>query len=274
MSAPKLQFHTYAPATITIGGHEIALLIKRQSVQEFAAFDRLFFRAMNNEADRLILVRRPGEEMARQERVVLSADRVAAYQASITLIEGSDLASMPDVVAQLLALVRQILGEVQPNEAWAIDDEEIKRRRRLEMTEQERANYERVQKADQEAFEAAVLQGVTDFIRVVPGQITLQDEDTGAVSDVTTGAQLLRCIGSESGVLFRLLLLIRTANTLGDQEKNASGSRSTSNSSSSARDPKATGELPQIAASAAPLVSVTTGAVTQTVPSPSGSTGM
>ncbi len=274
MSTPKLQFHTYAPATITIGGNEIALLIKRQSVQEFAAFDRLFYRAMNNEADCLILVRRPGEEMARQERVVLSADRVAAYQASITLIEGSDLASMPDVVAQLLALVHQILGEVQPNEAWAIDDEEIKRRRRLEMTEQERANYERVQKADREAFEAAVLQGVTDFVRVVPGQITLRDVDTGVVSDVTTGAQLLRCIGSDGGVLFRLLLLIRTANTLGDQEKNASGSRSTSSSSSSARDPKATGEPPQIAASAAPLVSVTTGAVTQTVPSPSGSTGM
>lgn len=274
MSEPKLEFGTYEPATLTIAGVEIALRIKRQDVGEAADFDRLFFRAMNPEADRLILVRRPGEEMERVERVVLSADRVNAYRASVALIQAAQTGTLEAATAaaeSVAMIANQILNEIQPSEQFVIDDEEIKRRRRLEMTDQERANYERVQAADRAAFEANVRKGLDAYVRVVPGQITLVDEDTGERVDVRTGAQLSRCIGSENGLLFRLLLLIREVNTLGDRAKNGSGSHSISSSSSSGRDPKASGAPPAAAPTVAPPDSATTAAVTPSEPSPSGS---
>lgn len=266
---PPLKFRTHAPVVVTIGGREIALRIKRQDVGEFAAFDRLWWRAINGEADRLILVRRPGEEMERQPRVVLSAQKVDEYRAAVEIIAvaGADAETVPKLIAMVLA----ILNDVEPREDFVIPDDEIKRRRLLEMTDQERANYERVKKADSEAFETAVRDGLHKFVRVVPGQIALEDED-GQTVDVTTGDQLAQCIGGEPGLLFRLLLEIRRANTLGDDEKNASGSRSTSSSSSNERDLKVTGAPPAVAATADLPGSVMTADATAPATSLSGST--
>lgn len=266
-----LQFRTYAPATITIAGHEIELRIKRQNLNEFAAFDRLWWRAFVKEADRFVLVRRPGEEQEREVRAGLTAEQQSGFVSALDRIEASTDETAENKVPQLLMLSRQILVAATTNEPFVIADAEIRRRRLLEMTDQERANYDRAVAADEAAFEAAVRKGLKEFVRVAPGQIAVETED-GATIEVLTGEQLLEhCIGSEANVLFDILLKIRAANTLADLEKNDSGSPSTSSPSSSERDPKVHGEPPAAAVTAAAKDSATTAAAMPPVTSPSGS---
>ena len=273
MAKPPLQFRTYAPASITIAGHPIALRIKRQNINEFAEFDRLWHRAFVREADRLVIVRRPGEEQERRSQIGLSVERQTGYAAALQIIEASPSEKVEEVVAKLVKLCRQILTEVTFSEDWLIPDAEIKRRRMLEMTDQERVNYDRAVAEDQAAFEAAVHKGLKDFVRVVPGQIAIEDE-AGQTVEVTTGEQLEQCIGSEPNVLFEILLEIRRANTLSDLEKNGSGSPSTSSLSSSERDLKAHGAPPAPAEAAATTDSATTAGATLLETSASGSTVM
>lgn len=264
---------TWEPVTVTIAGRPTTLKIKRQTLKEFSNFDRLFARAMNAESDRLVMVRRPGDEMERRERVVLSAQRVSDYQSALDIIETLATEPTTDRMKELITLARTILAEVQPNEHFVIEDDEIKRRRILELTDQERANYERLKQADNESFEQAAMEGLSKYVRVVPGQISIEDDETGEITDVTTGEQLQRAL-STSWELIQILLAIKRANTVTDQEKNESGSPSTSKTSSSERDPKATGESPVVAGSAGPLGSATTGDATPSATTPSGSTVM
>lgn len=264
---------TWEPVTVMIAGRPTKLKIKRQTLKEFSHFDRLFARAMNAESDRLVMVRRPGDEMERRERVVLTAQRVSDYQSALDIIETLATEPTTDRMKELITLARTILAEVQPNEHFVIEDDEIKRRRILELTDQERANYERLKQADNESFEQAAMEGLSKYVRVVPGQISIEDDETGEITDVTTGEQLQRAL-STSWELIQILLAIKRANTVSDQEKNESGSPSTSNTSSSERDPKATGESPAVAGSAGPLDSATTVDATPSATTPSGSTVM
>ena len=100
--------------------------------------------------------------------------------------------------AELLLLKRQ------PGEGWDIPDAEIRRRRLLEMTDEQRDEYERVAKED----EAFALQFLTDsltrYLTLAPGQVQTVD-DAGQEQDVTAGADFVRTFGGRSDVLFAAL---------------------------------------------------------------------
>lgn len=263
---------TWEPRTITLNGRPLHLLIKRQRVNEAADFDRLYFRAMHPEADRLIMIRKPGDEQAMVERAVLSIDRLAAYREALRFIEGAAGEAAPEEVATKLALlVREILTAVEPNEVYVISDAEIVRRRRLEMTDDQRRTYDALRQKDDEAFQVAVQTALYEYVRVPAGQLKL-DED-GSLTEVTTGRHLELCLGGQVHKLLEVLALVRAVNVLGDDEKKGWRSRSTSSTGVSEPRPIPTGAPSAPVTPAASTASATPEAVAPpAATSPSGST--
>lgn len=279
--APPILFRTWEPATIALGARTLRLRVKRMTVDEFAEFDRLFYRVMQRDADRMVLVRRPGEEQERISSVVVSQEQVDGFYATLEMLSQAGTTHIArraeqtitptERAKQLHLLCEAILGAIQPNERFVIEDEEIRRRRLLEMNEHERHNYERMLAEDRAAFETAVCKGLHAFVRVEPGQLSLENE-VGEVEDVTTGAQLELCLGAFPDHLFRVLMAIRSANALSDDEKNGSGSPSPSESSSNERGPKTPGASSTPAETAVPTPSATTAGATGRAKKPSGGT--
>lgn len=261
------RIRTYEPRSIDLGDNtSLTVGIKRLSVTEANLFDRLFWRAMLLESERLVLVRRPGDEQERQTTTAISAARLAELQREAAALADGD---GPAVKAFLLAA----LDELRPTDRWVVPDEEIRRRRLLEMTDDQRARYEAIVEEDKRALAAFLSEALAQFVNVHPDQLEIEDAVTGEVTPVTNGEQLARCFGARQDLLQAIVHAIRDVNELSAVQKNGSGSRSTSSTSLPARDPKATGGSSEpTAAPADSSASVTTGAATPTVMNPSGAT--
>jgi hypothetical protein len=276
--ADTLRIRRYEPATIRLLlGREIRVRVKRLDVSENADFERLFQRVTMRESDRILLARRPGEELDREVRSAISSEDLEHFTASAAILgqlRKAGKESIDAIAGQAIDVLHALLKAVAPTERFVLPDEEIRRRRYLGLTDSERASYERLKGEDEQAFEACVREALDRFVRVDPGQIELED-DAGTVTDVTTGTQLASCMGGEGAALVAILMTIRAKNRLTDDEKKDSGSRSTSTSSSSAPDQTAPGDSRRpTAGSAEPSDSVTTEVVTASVPTPSGATGV
>jgi hypothetical protein len=277
-----LRVRRFEPASVTLSsGREIRLKVKRLDVGESADFDRLFSRAMTRESDRLLLARRPGEELDREVRSAISSEDLEHFTASAAILgqlRKAGKESIDAIAGQAIDVLHALLKAVAPTERFVLPDEEIRRRRYLQLTDAERTTYDRLKSEDEQAFEGCVREALERFVRVEPGQIELEDEDADGqvtVTDVTNGLQLASVMGGEGGALVSILLIIKAKNRLSDDEKKASGSRSTSKSSSSAPDQTAPGDSRRpTAGSAEPSDSVTTEAVMASVPTPSGATGV
>jgi hypothetical protein len=254
-------------------GRPLQITIRRQTVSEWAAFDRQFWKVVNRETNRLLLVRRPGEEQERVVQSAISAEQLAHFEAQLTELQSPEgLALEPLVRAtRAIAISVALMAAVQPNERYIISDDEICRRRLLELPDSQREVFETLKKRDDAAFETCITDAFPKFITVPAGQITLEWD--GAERDVTTGADLLLCLGSHPDALFEILLAIRSVNALEADAKNESRSRSISTLGSTSSDRTAVGEKPETAApSANSPDSATTAAAMPIVASPSGPT--
>lgn len=222
----KITVSAWQPATVQVSDMGVDISLKRLTFDEARRLEHAWRRWMISYADRLGLVRLPGEEQAR------TADE----------------------------------------KAFVISDAEIRERRVSEMSVETRARYEQLLAEDQAAEIALLTLALTDFVRVVPGQITAHVGDQEI--DVTTGAQLLEFFGSRVDVLFRIVAALRARSLVSDDQKNGFGSPSTSRPSSRERDQTVTGDVPApIAAPVSTMGSVTPAAATPIATTPSGATG-
>jgi hypothetical protein len=259
-------------AVVLGDGGPLQISIRRQTLTEFAKFDRLFWKVINTEARRVLLVRRPGEERERAIESAISTDALAHFEAQLTDLQSADgLALDPaERATRAIGIAIALMGTVQPNERYAIDDEEICRRRLLELSDAQRAAYDTLKQRDDEAFEKCLQHAVT-FIDVPAGQLRV--EQAGETRPVTTGADLLLCIGRLPDALWEVLMAIRSVNALEDDAKNGSRSRSTSTLGSTSSDRTVPGDKPGTTAmNASELDSATSAAATPTAASPSGPT--
>lgn len=235
---PKLRLRAFEPATVEVAaGVTIDMRVKRLNLEDAASFEQLFRRAVTPEVDRVLLVRRPGDEQ----------DRHPA--------PASDREDAPLTFG-----------------AFIIPDEEIRRRRLEELSAEARGHVDQLRAEDVHAQRLFIDEVLGRFVRVEPGQVEWEDE-TGAVLDVTNGAQLARCFGASPVVLQRIVLALRSANEVSEVQKNGSGSRFISRPSSPEREPTASG------ASSAPTAarvddsgSATTAGATPIAENPSGPT--
>lgn len=271
----------YEPATIVVEperraedgsivpAETIEIRVKRLTVQESATFDRLFWRGVSPEAERLVLVRRPGEEQQRVADVAMTAARLEALRQEATALEQSGGSAWP--------LLTSVLTELMPTDQFLVPDEEIRRRRLVEMTDGERTRYDRLRAEDAEAYGRFLSEALGQFVRVAPGQLAFEED--GEVRDVLDGEQLAKCYGARTNILQQIALAIRAINEMTEAQKNDWRSRSDSSTSSTGRDRTAT-NLPITGTSSAPTAgrvdrsdSAMTGDAMPTAASPSGATG-
>lgn len=176
-------------------------------------------------------------------------------------------------------IYRQASGDEQEKrtlpkgrEVFAIDDEEIRRRRILEMEPQARAAFLEEEEHDSRAAYDFLVETVREYIRVAPGQIIRWESEDGETVELRgTGADLVRLYGGHRPILTRLATAVWAENNLSAALKNAFRSRSASSTSSTEPGTAAPGQRPDgIAAPAAPEASVATEAATApsaTIPS-------
>jgi hypothetical protein len=278
----KKIIRAYEPATIVVeperraddGSIEapaetIEISVKRLTVQESATFDRLFWRGVSPEAERLVLVRRPGPEQDRASDVAITSARLEALRQEATTLEQTGASAWP--------LLTSLLSELIPTDQFVVPDEEIRRRRLVEMTDGERARYDRLRAEDAEAYGRFLSEALGQFVRVVPGQLAFEED--GEIRDVLDGEQLAKCYGARTNILQQIALAIRAINEMTDAQKNDWRSRSDSSISSTGRD-RAETSRPVTGTSSAPTAapvdrsdSATTVGATPTADSLSGATG-
>lgn len=268
----KKRIVSYENVPIDIDGDSITIQVKRLSIEEHATFDRMFWRGVLSESDRLVLVRRPGEELARTEAPALTESRLAALQAQV-----ETLAESPEDLAAAYTKARteltKLVADLTPGSAFVVSDEEIRRRRLVEMTEEQRASYERLRMEDVQAYASFLDEAIGQYIRIPAGEVSWVDADTNAESDVITGKDFARCFGARAEVLQQVALAIRSVNQLSDLEKNDWRSRFASRPSSTGRGQTATGASPdRTVGRADPSGSATSAGATPTAASPSGAT--
>lgn len=121
----------------------------------------------------------------------------------------------------------------QPVETFLVDDDEVRRRRLQEMTPTDRATF--LEQADADAaFEYDFLVTlITAHVSVAPGQCVKFEDDKSQMTDVRTGADLVRVFGGQRGQLVRFGTAIWAENNLGADQKKAWRSLFASPSSSS-----------------------------------------
>lgn len=238
--------------------------VKRLTIDEQATYDRLFWRAIGPEAERVVLVRRPGEEQERTSGSAISAARLAELLMQLPALEQAPADALP--------VLRTVLDELVPTDQFLIPDDEIRRRRLIEMTDGERARYERLRADDSEAYARYLSEGLRKFVKVPPGQLEYVDEH-GVVTPVTNGEQLALCYGSRPEVLRQISFAIRAVNEMTEAQKKGWRSRSASSSFSPERGLIVTGDgLAPIAEPVDRSGSVTSAAVMPTETAPSGLT--
>lgn len=266
--APRL-VQAYEPDRILIDEADtgesffVNILVKRLTIKEKATYDRLRFRLFTPEAERLVLVRRTDEERERAFTSTLSLERLREVRQAVATVDP----------AEALSFLKALVEELVPTDEFVMPDEEIRRRRLLEMTPDERARYDRLREQDQEAYAEFLAEALRQFVRVPEGQLLWQDEDGGDPVPVTNGEQLARCYGSRSEVLRQISASIMNINSLTEAQKKTWRSRFDSKPSSQEPSQAIPGVSPDpIAAPASDSGSATTEAATAIEAGPSGVT--
>lgn len=133
--------------------------------------------------------------------VVLTIDG-HSIDATVTRFDGPQAAAFSQAFRRTqqnrgdMMLLRRKLGE-----DWSIPDDEIRRRRLLNMTADERAEYERVVQEDEAAALEFLVQTITAHLRLEPGQVQTVDEATNDERDVLTGEDFVAAFGNRRDVL-------------------------------------------------------------------------
>lgn len=128
--------------------------------------------------------------------------------------------------------------------------DEVRRRRLVEMTVEEREQFERAAADDEKFAQGFCREQIAAHVWVHPDvDLQLQDEG-GNLRPVRTGADLVAVFGGNFSMLMTLTAAILLENTLSPEKKRALRLRSASRSSSDA-PPPSTGDAP--AATAAPV---------------------
>lgn len=161
-------------------------------------------------------------------------------------------------------------------EVFKVPDAEIRRRRILEMTPAELADFERMN-ADDEAFIAKFYaEAITEHLSVKPGVRVVFETEDGRETDIQTGADLVHAFAGNAEILATFAQVIRQENTLGPAEKKRLQSLSALSRSLRESSPTAAGDPPEpTAANAATEASASNAPVTDDPAThPSGLTGI
>lgn len=240
----------------------IHLQVKKLTIEESAAYDRLFFRAINPEAERLTLVRRTEDERETVNQSAISQSALHSLAREVASIA-------PE---QAVEVLRRLVTELQPTDVFVVPDDEIRRRRLLDMTAEQRARYEQARQDDAIAYSQFLAEGLRRFVKVDPGQIEWVPED-GPPVEVLNGEQLAQCYGARPRILEQIALAIRAVNEMTEAQKNDWRSRFGTDTSSAGRGPTTPGGSPApTAAPVGPWASATSAAATVPETGPSGPT--
>lgn len=274
MAKQKISIRSWEPDSITIEpGVTLDILVKRLGNEEYHRFDRLFWRGVTSEADRLVLVRHPGDEQERTAGSALSEARLADLQAKVAQLPPTTVPDARGAYGAARALLLSLVNDLEPTDKFKVSDEEVRRRRLVALTEAERASYDAMRLKDMQAYAEFLDEALSQFVRVVPGQIDFEDVDAGQTIDVTTGADFVRCFGARGDVLQQVVILIRQINQLSDAQKKELRSHSDSSGSSKESGLSLTGLSSEpTAAPAESSASATTEAAIETAGDPSGMT--
>lgn len=140
-------------------------------------------------------------------------------------------------------------------EAFVVSAAEIRRRRLVEMTDDQRAAYERLMDEEEIFARSFLAESISRYVTVVPGQIEEVDDATQTTRAITAGADIVRLYGARRSVLSALMDAILEQNTLSPAAKNGSPLGSGSQTSSAGlEDQAAPGVRP-----GAPALSVSDG---------------
>lgn len=263
-------FRSWEPATIHVAGRDLRIKIKKLTVEEHAFYDRLLTRAFARESDRLLMVRRPGEEQERTATSALSSEQLDRLADQMKEIDALPVADAGPIALRAL---RVLVAQAQPTDRFVVPIEEVKARRWREMSPAQRDEYNRLRDDDLKAMSTFISEALRQFVRVDKGQIEFEDVDTGDVRPVINGEDFAHCFGATEGVLYSVGYMIHNKNQVSGDEKNGLGSRSASKTSSDRRDPTAIGDLSDTtAASAKNGGSAMTAAATPIAADPSGPT--
>lgn len=117
---------------------------------------------------------------------------------------------------------------------FVITDEEIRRRRLVEMTAEQREEYERLHDEEEQFAGRFISEQLAAHLVLAPGQITEGDGEDER--EITSGADFVRIYGGRRDVLQAALMAIRVQNTLPESLKNDSSSQRDSPRSLDARE--------------------------------------
>ena len=256
---PKLSIQTYYPTTVALDGAEIDLRITRLAARDAFAFLKDFERAADPPSERSLIVRVKDDEL--EKRPVprpRTAKEQAAADALVTLREclktsthtfplGDDVAHGRDQI--LLALLSEIEAalpeEAEGDEQFVLSDQVVRARRLDEMTPEQRAAWDVLDKADEQFATDFIVDTITNYVTAEPGQIEVDGQD------ITSGADLVRLFGAHAGALKAMVRAVRDENVLPSALKNAWRSARDSRRSSTTSDLDLSGQTPAATATAA-----------------------
>lgn len=251
MSEP-IRIRSYHPTTVEIDGQTLQVRIGRFSVGNLSEYSRLETAMSESREDRLLLVRRTPEELERITPTEADTDEHGALLARAEGLEARATTDGKDAfLLEVFSFVRSVVERLKPTERYRIPDDEIRRRRNQDLTPEQRVELAQYRQEEQDAYEAFLTFCIRDFVTIAPGQFEFEDEDSGDVTPITTGAQVLQFFGGRADLLRQLLHAVRRENLSTAEEKKAWRSRSASTRSSVARGPEADGPTPDGAATPA-----------------------
>jgi hypothetical protein len=101
-----------------------------------------------------------------------------------------------------------------------VDDETVRRRRLVEMTEDERAEYDSMDEEESRFADKFLSDAIRNYVTVEADQL-FEDGPDGEQRQITAGADLLRVFGGRADVLSQLLRAVHYENCLSAAAKKA-----------------------------------------------------
>jgi hypothetical protein len=129
-----------------------------------------------------------------------------------------------------------------------IPDEEIRRRRLLEMNAEERAKFEELDAADERFIVDFCAKAIAEHVWVKPGIRLMLEDAQGVQRQLTTGQDLVEAFAGNATLQRALVNAIEEENALSAEEKKRSRLRSALSTSSPASSPPADGVAPDATA--------------------------
>lgn len=251
----KLLVRNYYPTTVPIDGAEIRIRVSRMSASDFMAWAKRFDAVNDPPSERTLTVRDPAREDEQATRLVPRAwtDAETAAAEAIATIE-ADTPS-PRTLEALPALQALIPSE-PGDEVFVMPDAAVRTRRLAEMTPEQRTAWDAIDAADERRAAEFVVDTITRYIEVEPGEIDKEGADL--VAPLTSGADLVRYFGGHAAALRELVAIVRVEHTLSTALKNDLRSARASRRSSAAADLEGAGIPGPTAAPVAPEASVGT----------------